>query len=141
MSRAAVVALLIAIPILVAADDDTAQKQKATAKQPPPSIADRQKHLVQLLNKPVTFDRSFDGVPLQDVLEFVADRHDISIMINESAFRAVMDVKASEQLVRIPKMTMPRLRTFLEFALEQIGATFLVKGDQLEVVPKSRAIR
>jgi len=130
------------MPILVAADDETTvRKQKTTAKSTSPAIT-KQAQLVQTLNKSIALDRSFEGVPLSDVLEFLSDRFDVSILLNQHAFREVNGEQNVRELpVRIPKLPAPRLRSVLEFALDQVNGTFLVKGDQLEVVPKARAIR
>src|SRR5262245_40380417 len=127
MSRVAAVTLLFAIPIFVAADDEQAFRKQKTAARQPSSPSSKQAQLVQTLNRSITLDKSFEGVPLSDVLDFFADRLDIPILLNQHAFREVNGVENIREVpVRIPKLPAPRLRSVLEFTLDQVNGTFLV---------------
>lgn len=142
MSRVAAITLLFAIPILVTANDEQANRKQKNVPKQSPSASSRQAQLVQTLNKSIALEQSFEGVPLVEVLEFLSDRYDIAILLNQHAFREVNgEQNIRETAVRVPKLPASRLRSVLEFALDQVNGTFLVKGDQLEVVPKARAIR
>jgi len=92
------------------------------------------------LSRPVTTDRSFDGVPLKDFLDFFADRHEMTILINPVPFKEAMgDAKIEEQTVRIPKMPGVSLSTLLSYALSQVNATYIIRRDYIEITTKKAA--
>jgi hypothetical protein len=140
MSRTAAVTLLVALPFVLGADDPPPGTKPAQKSLPP--LIERQRQLVRTLSAPVVLERAFDGVPLQDFLEFLADRHDMTIVINDTAFKETLgDARAGELAVRVPRMRSITFRSLLDHGLGYIGGVALVKGDRLEIVPKGWASR
>src|SRR4051794_8224367 len=67
--------------------------------------------------KLITFTNPIDGTPLQDVLDYLKDRHDIGVRVDEEAFAKIGNKAVMDSSVSLPSMTkMPA-----GFVLEVIG--------------------
>jgi hypothetical protein len=89
------------------------------------------RRLHEKLNKPVTLDMGIDkNTPVKDALEFLSDRYDLTIMINESAFKAdgISD-NAAATPVGLPRMSNVTLNTILQLLAEQVKGSFLITPD------------
>jgi hypothetical protein len=100
------------------------------------------------LNKPINLEHGIDAnTPLKHALEFLSDRYEITILVDEAGFPSVDVVEGGkstkltivEEHVRLPKMTGVSLDTVLRLLLSQLHATYLVRRDCLEVVPMDKS--
>lgn len=81
---------------------------------------------------------------LNDALEFLCDRYDLTILIDEEAFQAIGVQKVGECPVQLPKMVGVSLRLVLQRMLAQVKGdehvgTFLVRPDHIEVTTTRHA--
>jgi tetratricopeptide (TPR) repeat protein len=88
---------------------------------------------------PISINRSFDGLPLKDVLEYFADQYSITFLINPIPFKDAGDEKVEDKPVRIPKMPGVSLSTILSYALSQVNATYLIRKDYVEITTRKAA--
>jgi hypothetical protein len=101
------------------------------------------------LDKPVNFS-GFDADPkmtLQEALDHLADRYDLTFDVNESAFKAEMveDVMAKPVAnTAIPKMVNVSLDTVLRKILSRIptqsGITYIIRRDVIEITTGAYAL-
>lgn len=91
------------------------------------------------LARPVSLTRSFDGIPLKDVLADFGDLYNITFLINPIPFKEQGDEKIEDKTVRIPKMPGVSLSTLLSYALSQINATYLIRKDYIEITTRRAA--
>jgi hypothetical protein len=109
---------------------------------PAPVQEKKPEPLAAKLLRPVKFNGA-DADPkvtLQEQLDALADRYELSFDVNEPAFKAenVEDVQATPITVKaIPKMINVRLETVLRKVLSRIpsasGATYLIRRDTIEI--------
>jgi tetratricopeptide (TPR) repeat protein len=95
------------------------------------------------LNAPIPRPISFDNnTPLKESLSFISDVFDITILIDEAAFKAVDPATDVTTLpVRLQKMDRVSLGTVLKLLLSQIpDATYLLRKDYLEITSGQRAL-
>lgn len=91
------------------------------------------------LSQPVNLDKGIDAnTPLKDALEFLADRYDLTLIIDSKAFEAIGVQKVEEQPVSLPKMVGVSLTTALRLLLAQIKGdvytgTYIIRRDYIEV--------
>jgi hypothetical protein len=91
------------------------------------------------LNQPVNLDKGIDGhTPLKDAVEFLADRYDLTLIIDTKAFEAIGVQKAEEQPVSLPKMVGVSMATVLRMLLAQVRGdnhhgTFALRFDYVEI--------
>src|SRR5262249_27989183 len=102
--------------------------------------------LARAMQKPVMFE-GFPADPmltLQEGLDFLADRYDVTFSANEEAFKTgrgdeVLGVPVTKQA--IPKMYTARLDTVLRKILAHIpaasGATYVIRRDRVEVTTEA----
>jgi hypothetical protein len=81
---------------------------------------------------------------LNDALEFLSDRYDLTILIDEEAFQAVGVQKVGETPVQLPKMAGVSLRVVLQKLLAQVkgddhNGTFRIREDHIEVTTTRHA--
>src|SRR5260370_37947301 len=79
-----------------------------------PSQSRAQTRLEDKLDKPVHLKGLDANTALKDVLEFLMDRYDVTILIDRSAFKPkrIEDVEAAP--IRLPKLTDVSLGTVLD---------------------------
>jgi hypothetical protein len=98
-------------------------------------------HELILLPKPV------DEAPLQDILEFLADRHDMVLIVDRRAFDAADIDKVGERNVRLPpqKKAVPMeelVRLFVQpLRGEEYTADCVCRDGYFEVVPLHRRLK
>jgi hypothetical protein len=133
---------IVATPFVVAlADEPPATKPHEKARRPVTTepLADRQRDLVRKLHSPIRFDRPFDGVPLRDILEYLADRCEMTVVIDPTSFReAFADANVGMQPIRLSKLGITTPRQLLEYILKQVDGGFLIRGDHVEIVSRHR---
>ncbi len=88
------------------------------------------------------------GIPpntaFKEALDFLADRYDLTIVVDSNAFTAIGVEKVDEQPVQLPKMAGVRLRDVFRFLLAQVrgenhDATYLIRPDYIEITTTLRA--
>lgn len=103
--------------------------------------ADRNKakQIQEKLSKPVNLEKGIDeNTALKDALDFLADRYDLTIIIDAKAFEAIGVAKVEEQPVKLPRMVGVSMATVLRLLLAQVKGdvytgTYLVRRDFIEV--------
>ena len=79
----------------------------------------------------------FQGVPLNDALEFIADKHHIMIQIDNSAFKAVgMDPTTLPITLSVKDIS---LRSALNLLLSQYDISSVIKDEMLLFTTKAKA--
>jgi hypothetical protein len=154
MYRIAMPCLLLAFPVIAATPQNKAAPNPTPAEGPQPVAAtgqpsiperptqplmERQKDLIAKLQKPVGSSQTFDGVPVKDFAEFVADRFGVTVVVNSLSFRDAGSENINDLPLRIPMMKTVTLRYLLDSAFDQVGGTLLIRGDHLELVTKTQA--
>ena len=94
------------------------------------------------LSQPVTLDKGIDqGTTLQDALDFISDRYDLTLLLNKNAFKAETDPKkrVENKPIELPRMVGVPLHLALRLIAAQAGATYLVHSDYVEVTTPERA--
>lgn len=98
-----------------------------------------------VLAKKIDLDKGIDtNTPLKDALEFLADRYDLTILVNGRAFEAIGVNKSEEQPVQLPKMMGVSLSAVLRMLAAQCRGddatgTFLVHHDHIEITSTKHA--
>jgi RNA polymerase sigma factor (sigma-70 family) len=110
---------------------------------PPPKPGER--HVVDevrdRLEEHVTL--SFEqGTKLQDALEFISDKYNLTILIDEQAFKkaeASPDGREPVETaaVRLPKLADVKLRSVIRMVLDQAEADYVIQNDFIRVVPRA----
>ncbi|HEY8506174.1 MAG TPA: vWA domain-containing protein, partial [Gemmataceae bacterium] len=92
------------------------------------------------LDEPFTNERAFDGVPLEAALEVIGLKTGITFLIDTAAFKAEDATREiTQQGVRLPVLRNVSLATALRMMLDDIGATYQVRRDYIDIVPISKA--
>jgi hypothetical protein len=92
------------------------------------------KKLARQLATPVSLEKGIDAnTRLQDALDFLKDRYDLPISINQKA------LALKDQRVKLPKMTEVRLDKVLDELLSQVQGAYIVRGDYLEITTADQA--
>ncbi|OAI48170.1 hypothetical protein AYO44_07875 [Planctomycetaceae bacterium SCGC AG-212-F19] len=115
----------------------------AEAREVPPAAdAAVAEHLRRKLDQPVNLDKGIDAnTPLKDALEFLSDRYDLTLVVDEKAFEARGVQKVAEQPVSLPKLVGVRLSSVFRLLLGQIELDngevggIRIKGDALHILP------
>ena len=101
---------------------------------PTPAVRLREK-----LTLPVNLDKGIDhSTPLKDALEFLADRYDVSIIVDTRGFERIGVQQAEEQPAWLPRMTGVELQAVLRMLLAQIRGddahgTFVIRGSHIVI--------
>src|SRR4051794_29540367 len=69
--------------------------------------------------QPVHFDKRIDNAPLADVLEYVNDRFDLAVRVDEAAFKKAGRERVPEKAVSLPRMAGVPVAFALEVAAQQ----------------------
>jgi hypothetical protein len=97
--------------------------------------ADSRAQIVETkLVKTVDIDKEIQA-PLKDLLEFLGDRFDLAINVDEKAFKS--EKRGDPKMARIvlPKLPGVFLETTLQIALAQADAVYKIDGNKILVVP------
>jgi hypothetical protein len=107
-----------------------------------PDTPQRTKDLINKMSKVVDIDKAIEA-PLKDVLEFLSDRFDLTLIINDPAFKALEPPleNVGETRVKLPKMPGVTLSTVLRLVLSAINGTYLIRRDFVEITTGKEAIR
>jgi hypothetical protein len=87
----------------------------------------------------VPIDVRLDAGLLKDALGYLSDRYNLTIIVDEMAFRTDADVADIQgALVKLDKVNGIKLRTVLRLLLEQVEAGILEQDGAIRVLPKKR---
>lgn len=123
----------------------------ATAESGPPPVADRlaaepeqpdpvDQALRKRLFAPATLDKGLANVELAEVVDFLSQRYDLKIRVDEEAFAAAGVVDVQKQPLSMPRVVLP-LGTILRLLLRQIEpldgrvCTFRIERDVIVIAP------
>src|SRR5262249_36210317 len=90
------------------------------------------------VDKLLDLERGIDaGTKLSDALDFLADRYDLTFVVDSKAFEAFGLAKVEDQAVQMPKMLRVTLHTVLRIMLGQLKAdkyvgTYMIRRDHIE---------
>src|SRR5262245_23845954 len=107
-----------------------------------PQTPERTKALSKALSKVVDIERPINA-SLKDVLEFLSDRFDLTIIVDPVAFKNSDPPleNVEETAVKLPKLPGVTLSTVLRLILSPIGGTYLVRRDYIEITTAKEAIK
>jgi hypothetical protein len=116
------------------------------AWQAPPAAAPQEKSVEasaramrEKLAKPVTLEKGFDqGTKLQEALDFLSDRYEVSFILDRRGFQEELGSEAAEQEIRLPKLIGVRLSTVLRMITDQVSGSYLIKPDHILVTTWQR---
>jgi hypothetical protein len=77
---------------------------------------------------------------LKDALEFLIDRYDVPMRIDEKAFQAAGVNQIESQPIKLPVLTNVRVEKVLDLLLSQVQAAYVVRPDHVEITTKQRAL-
>jgi len=131
------VGLALAAP--VPAQDEA---QPAKAKAGPDALAVL---LEKLHSQEVQFKEgtNINDIPLFELIHDLSKRYDVTFVINEESFKAeqmpnIKEMKPNLSATQLRGLT---LHQFLTTVFDSVGATYLVKGKVIEIVPPTHAAR
>lgn len=93
--------------------------------------------MAKALNRKVDFDGSKIGeMPLTEVLQKLATKHDITFIILEQEFKAKkIDIKAKKSHFKRLDTKDMTVAKFLDVWLPSVGATYMIRDEYVEIVP------
>jgi hypothetical protein len=95
------------------------------------------KDLTKKLEGKVTLDKGIDAnTPLKDALEFMADKFDLTIVLNSKAFNGVGVQKVEEQPVSLKPVKNEPLGKVLQKLLDPVQATYKTEKGKVVIIPK-----
>ncbi len=112
-----------------------------------PAVAAAEDPLADLLQKlhseEVLIEGNINDIPHFELLQKLSARHKMSFVINEEAFRAVSvnDIKDKKPNLAATQLRGLTVHDFLTKILNSMGATYMVRGKVVEIVPPSYAAR
>ena len=102
--------------------------------QPPSDSAERERRFKAMrakLNKPVVLERGLESMTFRDAKAYVEDHFDITILANYGAFPE--DSSPLEANVHLEKMSGVSMQTMLDMFMDQIGGTYVIHTDYIEI--------
>jgi RNA polymerase sigma factor (sigma-70 family) len=105
------------------------------------SLENRVELMQEKLSKPITLENGMDpNTQFKDAMEFLSDRYDFTIVIDDAAFKDQNpEENVEERPIRLPKMIAVDLRTVLRMITAQVGATFRARADYVEILPAGQS--
>ena len=99
-------------------------------------------HFEETLDKPITLDKGIDRkTPLKDALEFLSDRHNVSIRIDNAAFKERLKLDdVGNAPVHLPRLANVRLGLVLTLLAKQVNGSYDVKRDHIEIMPLQKGV-
>jgi hypothetical protein len=91
-----------------------------------------------LLSNPINLGRSIESAPLKDVFEYLNDKFELPIRIDEAAFKKDGATGIPDKEIRLPKVEDVPLHFVLEVAAHQVGGTVRVDKDGVTIIPGKR---
>lgn len=127
--------------LLLVPNEDKVIKAKAKAgfRRVPLSTNRDETQTRAKLNAVVTLEKAIDAnTPLQDVLDFLGDKYNLTLFLDQAAFKTagVKDVGASP--VKLARQVRVPLATVLRMLLEQANATYVIHDSILLIEPRGR---
>jgi RNA polymerase sigma factor (sigma-70 family) len=84
------------------------------------------------LNKPVVLEKGLDKMTFGEAKNYFEDRFDLTILINFAAFPKKND-HPQDMDVQLEKMSGVSLQTALDMLMDQIGGTYVIRRDYVEI--------
>jgi RNA polymerase sigma factor (sigma-70 family) len=132
---------LVSYRLRAGAGDAEGASPQLAAGQPAQQAGPAQDHLRERVNHRITLDRGIDpNTQLKDVMEFLADRYDLTIAIDSERFKAAGQDNVEEQPVRLPEQFHVRLRTVLRKIARQVNGVCLLSAGKVVLVPNNDKI-
>jgi hypothetical protein len=97
--------------------------------------------LIHRLNQPIDLEGFDPGTMLKEALAHLSDGYDLTIFVDDEAFAADLskpDVQSTP--INLPKIKKLRLATVLTKLAKQVGGTFLVRSNYVEITTWQRAV-
>lgn len=104
----------------------TARDLKLLVAAPTPKLA------TELL-KPVALEKSIEGAPLKDILEFLSDKYGLDIVVDDWAFRKQGAKSVGDSQCALPVGTMP-MGKWLDHLAKLVDGALILSGDGLVVI-------
>lgn len=96
----------------------------------------------RLLARRATLERGIEpNTQLSDVLSFLSDRYDLRIVIDEEAFKKAKVDSVARLPVELPVLEQVIMASVLSKLVQQVGATYEVRGRGIYIVPSKDAGR
>jgi hypothetical protein len=96
--------------------------------------------LIHKLNQPIDLDGFDANTPFKEALGLLSEKYDLTILVDSEAFKADLnnaDVESAP--IRLAKIKKLRLETVLTMLAGQVGGTFLVRSNYVEITSRIRA--
>ncbi|HEV3115748.1 MAG TPA: hypothetical protein VGY58_01765 [Gemmataceae bacterium] len=117
------------------------QGAKAADKREPARAEKPAESLRQKLGEAVGLPNGIQpNTPLRDALEFIGDRHEVTILVDAPAFKEDGVENIEEVPVRLPRMSGIRLDTVLRALAGQIKGVPLLRPDHIEITTPKHAV-
>jgi hypothetical protein len=118
---------------------------QAVAKDEKKAISDDRDDLSAKLMQRVTLDKPLENVALKDVIEFLSDKYELTILVDGRSFNgaAAVALNGADEIlnfqINVPVMKNVRLATILKHITDQIDGVVLLYPDHLKIVGTARA--
>jgi RNA polymerase sigma factor (sigma-70 family) len=89
-------------------------------------------HLRSKLSHPVVLEKGLDKMTFGEAKAYFEDRFDLTILVNFAAFPK-SDKHPQEKEVQLEKMSGVSLQTALDMFMDQIGGTYVIRTDYVEI--------
>jgi hypothetical protein len=90
------------------------------------------------LDKKVNTPAFDENTPIKDALAFLADRYDLTIVVDTKAFAEAKIQKVEEQPIKLAAMKDTALGTIFEQLVKQVGGKLEIQKDKVVVVPAKK---
>jgi hypothetical protein len=134
---------LVAVTVLVLVGAAAAADRNPQAAPPKPPERPPQQfdEVIDKLSKPVDITKAIDSGTLKDVLDFLADKYDMTVVVDTVAFKNDLNIDDIEgQQVKLPRMLGARLDVVFRLLLGQVRGAVLVRDGYVEIVPTARVV-
>jgi len=99
--------------------------------------------LCNLLQNPVSIDKSIEGTSLKDVLEFLSEKYGVTFLVDTKAFETAGvggGRSVQETPINLPRMPGVSLATVMRFLVGQVDGAYLVRKDYIEITTRERQL-
>jgi hypothetical protein len=114
----------------------------ALASARPPGESEQKKPAADLLGvlaRKTDLEQGVTNTALKEVLQHLMDRWDVTILVDQEAYRAEGLQNIDENAINLPKLKNLRVTTVLRLVAKQVNGAFLVRPDYLELTTAKRA--
>jgi hypothetical protein len=91
----------------------------------------------RLLDRAVKLERAIDNAPLCDILEFLSDKYEVRIKLDDRAFSRAGVPNVGKSLCKLKAQT-ARGQDILDQLTDQIDGFFIVRGDTILIRPSTK---